>query len=139
MARFCACMSWFLFCLTPTLITVAALAVPEDAFAETGDCADYCQKKCATNSDPYTCGMSCNSYCGSSCDNCKFYPQDQTNCEIDCAYGGNGLVPNQCQSKINPNGTPGGCVSGGKQCTFAGLPSSCAARLNMICDCPDPR
>lgn len=149
MARLFTLLSYFHFCLASTLLIVAALVVPENAFADTGDCADYCQKKCATNSDPYTCGMSCNSYCNNSCDNCKYFPQDKTNCEIDCAYGNaqkkdcitdmkNDLTCNgpDCNTlSVPPNGTI--CVSAkleatGIKCLTTNPCAACSCKIQEV-------
>ena len=112
MARFCACMSWFLFCLTPTLITVAALAVPENAFAVYAECQRWCGTQYSDPTDVENCSMYC-SMCG-----CDSLPeQDRPNCLTSCGFTAGIKCPgNSCDNTKNAN----------TRCTLKEYPMYCS-------------
>lgn len=96
MARLCTLLSWFFFCLTPVLVTVAVLAVPENAFADAGTeyCESYCKGQCG---DDMTCFMNCNAACNggwtSGCDFCSGKSGDEYTW---CMAGCNAAPPPEC-------------------------------------------
>src|SRR5947209_4522297 len=87
MARVSKLLSWFCFSLAGVLVTVAMLAVPENAFADAGTdwCNNYCLGVCG--SDPM-CYSSCFTPCEDgwqSCDLCGNYSGAQyTYCSAGC-------------------------------------------------------
>src|SRR5713226_850219 len=61
MARLFSLLASFHVCLAMALITIAALAVPEKAFADPGACYDACISACGTDA---TCALACCDCCG---------------------------------------------------------------------------
>ena len=72
MARVSNLLSWFFFCMAGVLITVATLAVPENAFAADAGmwCNNYCFAQCDGNLDP-NCFPNCRAACIDGYGNCS--------------------------------------------------------------------
>jgi hypothetical protein len=78
MTRFLAFVSWFHVPVAMVLATVAALAVPEKAFADTGStCFYYCWNGECPDADP-TCMAACEARC--CADQCGFDAVCQASC-----------------------------------------------------------
>ena len=147
MARVSNLLSWFFFCMAGVLVTVAMLAVPENAFADDGDtwCATYCYGVC---SGDITCIGNCTGPCHDgyyNCDDCANYssPQD-TYCNAGClqagkscnAVSGNRRCDDGCYfdpknattCSITVLGSNTGCVLGMNNC------ATCVCSFNVTKD-----
>ena len=94
MDRSCSLLSWFFFCMAAVLATVATLAVPENAFADTGsDCANYC---IAQGYYPGTSGFN---NCVGSC--CSATCGSDSGCKTNCcasACGSDSVCNSACSA-----------------------------------------
>jgi hypothetical protein len=98
MARFTSLMWCFHISLALLLATLAVLAVPERAFADTGSCGGFCSSYC--DGDP-VCLNDCNAACEDGygdCSNCSEYSgANQTYCMAGCdAAQGTAMCDSAC-------------------------------------------
>jgi hypothetical protein len=108
MPRVCQVMTWFCFSLAGVLLTVAMLALPENAFADTGgDCVTSCTALWTPGSpDYYTClGNCCNGYSGGDS------YLDGTCCSSACAGDSN---PTACAATCGAGFGGGSCKTTNK-------------------------
>ena len=133
MARVLSVLAWFHVSLAMVLATVALLAVPQSAFAESGcplNCknwyglgnSDYwnCIAGCCDQEDPENREQCCSNYCN---------PSD-TDCPNECYL----VPPTPCQTLVI-GGTASGCVNPGAQCMFGDKQSSCTVTITNHCTC----
>lgn len=108
MARLNSLASWFFTCLGITLLIVAALAAPENVFADTGsDCAAGCQTACG--SDP-----NCYNWCIANCCACGTDQTCYNNCVGVACNQGNGYC--KFDTKTNCHGVDRTCFMDISKC-----------------------
>ena len=134
MDRFCSLASHLFGYLAFALAVLAPLAVPQNAFADSGsDCASACSAGC--NGDT-TCMMNCSSVCSDGGCNARCY--GDPSCEATCS---------NCISQCNGNSTCqancAGAISGWSpfwcsSCTTAVDPVSGKSCDTGLCLCVNP-
>lgn len=147
MGRLYKLLSWFFFLLTPVLGTVAALAVPENAFADYPGCMAMCKALCADTSYPAGCETYCSAGC-TDCDSCNVYTGDQYDwCMIGCdhfydycrASGCSGSATyNPCKVNDNDQNACKGICCANSPNPNGALPCTCqwTSGPPTSCNCP---
>ena len=115
MARLCNLLSWFFFALAPVLVTLAFLAVPENAFADPGSClcgigdwacvTDCCQGDSGCCTDNCFGDADCLALCQAGPKNCK----GCGNCAVKDCSGLSGLDYLDCILTLGACWGPGNC------------------------------
>lgn len=98
MARLSYFMSWFCFSLAGVLLTVAMLAVPENAFADPGTdyCTGYCNGLGLSPGDYITCVADCKDGYYDCADCANYSGNEATWCNQGCAQGQNMCDKTNC-------------------------------------------
>lgn len=96
-------LAYLSFCLGGALMTIAVLAVPHTAYADSGNlfCDDYCATQCGSDS---ICEANCISACTGGCDPCKYYSEPQySQCMTWCkaSESAEGCKLGECELPIN--------------------------------------